>query len=30
MNKEEFENAQYWTGNDWENFLKTDEYYVVK
>jgi hypothetical protein len=30
MSKEEFYNALYWTGNDWQNFLKTDEYYPVK
>ena len=28
--KEEFEHAEfYWTGNDWRQFLKTDEYYKV-
>lgn len=30
MNKEEFENASYWTANDWNNYLKTDDYYLVK
>ena len=30
MSKEEFEHAQYWTGNDWMQFLKTDEYYEVR
>lgn len=30
MNKEEFNNAYYWTANDWRNFLKTDDYYLVK
>lgn len=30
MDKEEFESAQYWTGNDWADFLKTDNYYLVK
>ena len=29
MAKEEFDSAYYWTGNDWSNFLKTDEYYRV-
>mgnify|MGYP001024358929 CR=1 FL=1 len=29
MNKEEFESAEYWTANDWNQFLKTDEYYIV-
>lgn len=26
MSKDEFNQAQYWTGNDWNQFLKTDEY----
>ena len=30
MNKDEFRSAYYWTNNDWEQFLKTDEYYRVK
>lgn len=30
MSKEEFENAYYWTDNDWKQFLKTDEYFIVK
>lgn len=30
MDKDEFEGAKYWTGNDWSQFLKTDEYYVVR
>ena len=30
MNKEEFNNANYWTQNDWKNFLKTDEYFLIK
>ena len=30
MSKQEFENAYYWTLNDWKQFLKTDEYYKVK
>lgn len=29
MGNEEFNNANYWTGNDWQNFLKTDEYFKV-
>ncbi len=29
MSKEEFENAEYWTANDWQQFLKTDDYYTV-
>jgi hypothetical protein len=29
MSREEFENAKAWTGNDWSQFLKTDEYYPV-
>lgn len=29
MPKDEFEDAKYWTGNDWSQFLKTDEYYRV-
>ena len=29
--KDEFNHAdRNWTGNDWQNFLKTDEYYKVK
>ena len=29
--KDEFVNADWnWTGNDWQNFLKTDNYYVVR
>lgn len=30
MNKQEFESAYYWTANDWNQFLRTDEYYIVK
>ena len=31
MSKQEFESANnFWTGNDWNQFLKTDEYFVVK
>lgn len=29
MSKEEFNNNMYNTGNDWANFLKSDEYYKV-
>ena len=29
MSKQEFANADYWTGNDWSKFLKTNEYYKV-
>ena len=29
MSRGEFESAKYWTGNDWSQFLKTDEYYPV-
>lgn len=29
FSKEEFESAEYWTENDWFQFLKTDEYYTV-
>ena len=31
MNEEEFESASlFWTGNDWNNFLRnTQDYYVV-
>lgn len=29
MSKEEFSNNQYNTLNDWEQFLKTDEYYKL-
>lgn len=30
MSRQEFEHAQYWTGNDWIQFLKTDEYHEVR
>lgn len=30
MSKEEFESANYWTGQDWAQFLKTNDYYKVK
>jgi len=31
MSKQEFESAYYyWTSNDWKQFLKTDEYSIVK
>jgi hypothetical protein len=30
MSKEEFENAYYHTENDWNNFLKGNDYYKVK
>ena len=30
MSRDEFEGAKYWTGNDWSQFLKTDEYFVVR
>ena len=30
MDKDEFEGAKSWTGNDWSQFLKTDEYFVVR
>ena len=30
FSKKEFEHADsFWTGNDWQNFLKTDEYYKI-
>ncbi len=29
MSKSEFNSALNWTGNDWMNFLTTDEYYTV-
>lgn len=29
MSKEEFNSAEYWTENDWKQFLTTDEYYKV-
>ena len=29
MSKEDFANAEYWTANDWQQFLKTDEYYSI-
>lgn len=30
MPKDEFQQAEYWTANDWNNFLKTDDYFIVK
>jgi len=30
FSKQEFENAYYWTGQDWQVFLRTDEYYQIK
>ena len=30
MSRQEFEGAKSWTGNDWSQFLKTDEYFVVR
>ena len=30
MSKEEFNHAdRFWTGNDWQQFLKTNDYYKV-
>lgn len=29
MSKEEFNSCEYNTGNDWNNFLKSDDYYRV-
>ena len=30
MTKDEFNSAYYWTGNDWQNFLTSDDYFKVK
>lgn len=30
MSREEFSNCLFNTGNDWDNFLKSDDYYKVK
>jgi hypothetical protein len=30
MSKEEFNSSEYNTENDWKQFLKSDEYYVVR
>lgn len=30
MTKEEYESCYFNTGNDWQNFLKSDEYYRVR
>jgi len=30
MDKDDFRSAKHWTGNDWKEFLKTDEYSRVK
>lgn len=30
FSREEFDSARWWTGNDWQQFLRTDEYYKLK
>lgn len=30
MSKDDFKSAEYYTINDWNNFLKTDDYYLVR
>ena len=30
MSKQEFDSAYYWTENDWKQYLKTDEYSVIR
>lgn len=30
MDKDEFESAKSWTGDDWSQFLETDEYFVCR
>lgn len=30
MSQEDFESNEYNTGNDWQNFLNSDDYYQVK
>jgi hypothetical protein len=30
MSNQEFNNASYWTGNDWQAFLRTNDYYQIK
>jgi len=30
LEKEEFQSARFWEGDDWAQFLKTDDYYFVK
>ena len=30
MGKEDWQSVKFWTGNDVQNFLKTDDYYEVK
>ena len=29
MSQDDFDSAEMWTQQDWRQFLKTDEYYVV-
>lgn len=29
MTKKEFDSAYYWTNNDWNQFLKTNDYFIV-
>jgi hypothetical protein len=30
FSKQEFESASYWTGQDWQVFLRTDDYSRIK
>jgi hypothetical protein len=30
VSRKEFQNMEYMTGNDWQQFLKSDDYYTVK
>lgn len=30
FSKEEFNSVYYWTGQDWQVFLRTDDYYMIK
>ena len=30
MNKDEFNSASYWTGQDWQTFLNSNDYFSVK
>lgn len=30
MSKEEFESAYYWTANDWQHFLNSGDYSIVR
>lgn len=30
LSEDDYEGSDYWTGNDWAQFMKTDEYIIKK